>query len=160
MNMAVLVQNQLRQVGVIMDIDRLDFPAFVDRENHHAFDAAIGSWNVDASPGGIRQTWTSAGTKPSGSNYGSYQNPAFDAAVDSTLTAMSLEERRARFKRAYQIIIDDAPAIWLAEPRSVLAINRRIRTPSFRPDAWWSSIADWWVPQAERIPRDRVGSPR
>ena len=160
MNMAVLVQNQLRQVGAIMDIDRLDFPGFVDREKHRAFDAVIGDWNVDASPGGIRQTWTSAGSKASGSNYGSYQNPAFDAAVDSALSAMSLDDRRARFKLAYQIIIDDAPAIWLAEPRSVMGINRRLRTPTLRPDAWWTSIADWWVPPAERIPRDRVGLPR
>lgn len=161
MNMAVLIQNQLRQVGAIMDIDRLDFPSFVDRESHRAFDAVIGSWSVDASPGGIRQTWGSAGSKPAGgSNYGSYENPAFDAAVDSALSAMSLEDRRARFKRAYQIIIDDAPAVWLAEPRSVMGMSRRIRTPALRPDAWWALIADWWVPPAERIPRDRVGLPR
>lgn len=160
MNMAVLIQNQLRQVGVNMAIDRIDFPAFVERERRRAFDAVIGDWSVDASPGGIRQTWTSAGSKPSGSNYGSYENHIFDVAADSALSAMSLAERRARFKRAYQIIVDDAPAIWLAEPRSVMAINRRIRTPALRPDAWWSSIADWWVPPAERIPRDRVGSPR
>jgi peptide/nickel transport system substrate-binding protein len=161
MNMAVLIQNQLRQVGVIMDIDRIDFPSFVDRESHHAFDAAIGSWNVDASPGGIRQTWGSARAKATGgSNYGSYSNPAFDAAVDSAMSAMSLGDRRARFRRAYQIIIDDAPAIWLAEPRSVMGISRRIRTPLLRPDAWWSSIADWWVPPSERIARDRVGLKR
>lgn len=158
MNMAVLIQNQLRQVGVMMDIDRIDFPAFVDREHRHAFDAVIGDWQVDASPAGIRQTWGSAGIKQGGSNYGSYQNPTFDAAVDSALSAMSLDERRAHFKRAYQIIIDDAPAIWLAEPRSVMGINRRIRTPSFRPDAWWASIADWWIPPAERIPRDRASA--
>jgi peptide/nickel transport system substrate-binding protein len=161
MNMAVLIQNQLRQVGAMMDIDRLDFPAFVDRESHRVFDAAIGSWSVDASPGGVRQTWGSAGSKRAGgSNYGSYENPAFDAAVDGALSAMSLEDRRARFKRAYQIIIGDAPAIWLAEPRSVMGMSRRIRTGALRPDAWWASIADWWVPPSERIPRDRVGSPR
>ena len=160
MNMAVLIQNQLRLAGVNMAIDRIDFPAFVDRERRRAFDAVIGSWSVDASPAGIRQTWASAGSKPNGSNYGSYENPTFDAAVDSALSAMSLTERRARFKHAYQIILDDAPALWLAEPRSVMAINRRIRTPSLRPDAWWSSIADWWVPPTERIQRDRVGSPR
>jgi hypothetical protein len=80
--------------------------------------------------------------------------------VDSALSEMNLDERRARFKRAYQMIIDDAPAIWLAEPRSMIAISGRIRTPSLRPDAWWANIPEWWVPPAERIARDRLGSSR
>lgn len=159
MNMAIIVQDQLKQVGAKMNIDRLEFAAFVDRETRRAFDAAIGSWQVDASPGGIRQTWGSSGSRASGgSNYGSYENPVFDAAVDSALSAMDPQEQRARFKRAYQLIIDDAPAIWLAEPKGVMAISRRIRTPTMRPDAWWATIGDWWVPPSERIARDRVGT--
>jgi peptide/nickel transport system substrate-binding protein len=158
MNMAVIVQDQLRAVGAKMNIDRLEYASFVDRETRRAFDAAFGSWHVDASPGGIRQTWESTGSRTAGgSNYGSYENPAFDAAADSALAAMNPDDRRARFKRAYQLILDDAPAIWLAEPRSVMAISRRIRTPSLRPDAWWANIGDWWVPSSERIARDRVG---
>jgi len=117
----------------------------------------MGGWHVDPSPGGIRQTWASAGTGAGGSNYGSYTNPAFDAQADSALAAMTLPARRELFKRAYQTIIDDAPAIWLAEPKSSVSIHRRIRTPALRPDAWWSSLAEWWIPTAERIARDSVG---
>jgi peptide/nickel transport system substrate-binding protein len=159
-NMAVIVQDQLRQVGATMNIDKLEFASFIDREIRHGFDAVMGGWHVDASPAGIRQTWASAGARAGGSNYGSYTNPAFDAATDSALSAMSFSERRDRFKRAYQTIIDDAPAIWLAEPKSVVAINRRIQTPALRPDSWWSGLADWWVPPAGRITRDTVGSAR
>ncbi|MFN2602693.1 MAG: peptide ABC transporter substrate-binding protein [Gemmatimonadaceae bacterium] len=157
-NMAVIIQDQLKQVGAKMNIDKLDFAAFINRETQRKFDAMLGGWHVDASPGGIRQTWGSLGAKPGGSNYGSYMNTAFDAQVDSALSSMTLDDRRARFKRAYQTIIDDAPAIWLAEPRSAVAINNRIHTPTLRPDSWWSSIAEWWVPTAERIARDSVSS--
>ncbi len=156
-NMAVIIQDQLKQVGAKMNIDKVEFAAFIDREKRHGFDAVMGGWHVDPSPGGIRQTWGSAGARAGGSNYGSYANPAFDAQADSALSAMTLPERRDRFKRAYQTIIDDAPAIWLAEPKSAVAINRRIRTPTLRPDSWWSSLAEWWVPTTERIARDNVG---
>ncbi len=155
-NMSVIIQDQLKHVGAKMNIDKLEFAAFIDRESRRGFDAVMGGWHVDASPGGIRQTWGSAGARAGGSNYGSYINPAFDAQADSALSAMDLTERRARFKRAYQTIIDDAPAIWLAEPKSVVAINGRIHTPRLRPDAWWATLADWWVPPAERIARDSV----
>jgi peptide/nickel transport system substrate-binding protein len=58
------------------------------------------------------------------------------------------------------MIIDDAPAIWMAEPKTMMAIHRRIHTPALRPDAWWSNIGDWWIPSGQRIARDRVGPPR
>ena len=157
-NMAVIIQDQLKQVGAKMNVDKLEFAAFIDRENKRQFDAMLGGWHVDASPAGIRQTWGSAGAHPGGSNYGSYTNASFDAQADSALSSMRLEDRRALFKRAYQTIIDDAPAIWLAEPKSAVAISRRIHTTALRPDAWWSSIGEWWVPAAERIARDSVGA--
>ena len=159
-NMSLIVQNQLKQVGAKMNIDKVEFAAFIDRETRHRFDAMMGGWHVEASPAGIRQTWSSAGAHAGGSNYGSYSNPTFDAQADSALSAMTLPERRELFKHAYQTIIDDAPAIWLAEPKSSVAIHKRIRTPALRPDAWWSSVAEWWVPPAERIARDSVGARR
>ncbi len=39
--------------------------------------------------------------------------------------------------------IDDAAAIWLYEPRNVLAIHSRITTSPMRPNAWWLGLADW-----------------
>jgi peptide/nickel transport system substrate-binding protein len=154
--MSVLIQEQLRKIGVKMNIDNADFAGFTARQGKRDFDALFGGWHVEPSPGGIRQTWGSAGARPGGSNAGSYENPAFDAEVDSALAAMTLEERRDRFTRAYQIIIDDAPAIWLAEPKRIIAVQRRIRTTGLRADAWWANIPAWSIPANERIARDRT----
>jgi peptide/nickel transport system substrate-binding protein len=158
--MAVLIQEQLRQAGVRMHIEPLDFAAFIDRENKRSFDAVFGGWHVEPSPGGIRQTWGSAGAALGGTNYGSYRSTAFDVHVDSALSSTSLAARRAHFTAAYQMIIDDAPAIWFAEPKRILAVHRRIRTTGVRPDAWWANVADWSIPAGERIARDRAITPR
>lgn len=155
-NMAVIIQNQLAQAGVKMNIDKLDFGPFVDREKRHAFDAIMGGWHVDPSPGGVLQTWGTAGASDGGSNYGYYTSPVFDARLDSALASSNPAERKSRFKAAYQTIIDDAPAIWLAEPKTVIAIHHRLHTTQLRPDAWWANIGEWFVPPNERIPRDSV----
>jgi peptide/nickel transport system substrate-binding protein len=156
-SMAVVIQQQLSVVGAKVNVDVLDIPTFVDRQNRRAFDAVMGGWHVEPSPGGIRQTWGSGGAESAnGSNYGSYRNPIFDAHVDSALASGLLSDRRAHFSKAYQIIIDDAPAIWLAEPKRVMAIHKRIRARGLRPDAWWANIADWTIPAGERIARDRI----
>lgn len=158
---AVLMQDQLRQVGAKMNLEPLDFTAFIDRETRRDFDAVFGGWRVEPSPGGIRQTWTSAGSRAgSGTNYGSYENPRFDALVDSALASESLADRTRLFTRAYEIIIDDAPAIWMAEPRTVMAIHRRIETRGIRPDSWWANVADWTIPPGSRLERDRAPAAR
>ncbi|HUQ47999.1 MAG TPA: peptide ABC transporter substrate-binding protein [Gemmatimonadaceae bacterium] len=152
--MAVLIQEQLKQVGVKMNIDQLDFPGFIAREGTRKFDAVFGGWHVEASPGSIRQTWGSAGAAKGGTNYGSYSNPVFDAHVDSALSAQTLRERRAHFTAAYRIIDEDAPAIWFAEPKRIMAVNRRIETGKLRADLWWANLADWKIPADKRIARD------
>ena len=58
------------------------------------------------------------------------------------------------FTAAYKIIDDDAPAIWFAEPKRIMAVNRRILTGKLRPDAWWKTIADWSIPADKRLARD------
>jgi peptide/nickel transport system substrate-binding protein len=63
----------------------------------------------------------------------------------------------AYFHRAYTTITDDAPAVWLYQPRQVAGIQRRIHTAYLRADSWWAHLADWYVPASERIPRDRIG---
>ena len=154
--MAVLIQEQLRQIGIKANIEKLDFAAFINRENTRSFDAVFGGWHVEPSPGGIRQTWGSAGAAKGGTNYGSYRNASFDAEVDSALAAPTLDARRKHFTTAYQTIVDDAPAVWMAEPKRIMAVHRRIRTVGMRPDAWWANIADWSIPADQRIPRDRA----
>lgn len=155
--MAVLIQEQLRQVGVRARIESLDFPALMQRQADRDFDTMLWAWQLTPSPSGLRQTWTSGSSRTkSGSNFGSYENPQFDALVDSALSETNAERSRQLFERAYKVIIDDAPAIWLYEPETVLGVHGRIRTTQMRPDAWWLSIADWTIPAGERIPRDRV----
>ena len=115
---------------------------------------------MEPSPGGIRQTWGSAGANTGGTNYGSYRNATFDSYVDSALSSTTLAGRRRYFTTAYQTIIDDAPAIWFAEPKRVMAVHKRIRAKGIRPDAWWANLADWSIPSGERIARDRAVPPR
>ena len=157
--MATVIQDQLKQVGVKVNIEPLDLPRFVQAQTSHNFDAVLGGWHVEPSPGGIRQTWGSGGID-GGSNYGSYRNAAFDAHVDSALSATTLDGRRAHFTSAYQLIIDDAPAVWLAEPKRIMAVHKRIQTVGMRPDAWWAHIPDWSIPADKRIARDRIATSR
>lgn len=155
--MAVLVQEQLRRIGITVEIESLDNAAFLTRMRDRSFDAALGGWQLDPAPG-IRQTWGTTGSRaPGGTNFGSYESPEFDLHVDSALTASDPVAAQAHMRRAYEVIIRDAPAVWLYEPLSTLALHSRIRPARLRRDAWWAHIADWTIDPEARLPRDNIG---
>ncbi|MGH7604708.1 MAG: peptide ABC transporter substrate-binding protein [Gemmatimonadaceae bacterium] len=153
--MAVQIQAQLRRAGIRVDLEPMESSAMGALEDAHKFDAALGDWHMGASPDGTRQAWSTVGIGKEGVNYGSYSDPRFDAQLDSALEA-SPDRARAAFTAAYATINEDAPAVWLYEPKTVLGIDRRIKIPWMRPDAWWADLGEWYIPPAERRPRDRL----
>lgn len=155
MRMAVLLQAQLRSMGIRVDIEQMDNASFMARQQARSFEAALGTWHLGASPDGTRQAWSTSGMGKGGVNYGSYENRAFDTQLDGALLA-DPEHARERFTLAYATINQDAPAVWLYEPRTVIGLHRRIRTGWMRPDAWWANLGDWQIPPTERLSRDRL----
>ncbi len=155
MRSATVLQEQFRQVGVEVTIRALEFGAMLAEVDARRFDAVLWTWRTSPSPSSLRSTWASTAVPDGGrQNFGSYENPAFDRAVLEGLDATDLATRRASLRRAYQQIVDDAPAIWLFEVRNLAAVHRRFDIPSWRSDAWWLTLGEWTVDPAQRLPRD------
>ena len=152
---AVLLQAQFRTIGVQVTIEQADFNAFLDRAHRGAFDALVSGVRTTPSPRGVRDWWGSPSPGRGAMNWGRWSNATFDAQVDSALRASDMATVRTHFRLAYQAAIDDAPAIWLYEPRMFAGMHRRLTTGAIRPDAWWSGVAGWSIDPAQRLPRDR-----
>lgn len=154
--MAVLLQEQLRHAGVQVDVEQLALPAMIDKATKHTFDAYIGQWNTQPSPGAVRGSWSTAASRANGNNFGSYESPVFDAYVDSAVNSFDAGRERQYFTKAYEIINQDAAAIWLAEPRQIFGYHSRLQLAGMRADSWWAHLADWSIPADRRIARDSI----
>jgi peptide/nickel transport system substrate-binding protein len=154
---AVLLQAALRKVGADVRLEESDFATYVARQNSHAFDTELTLFGTDPSVSGFKQTWSTAGISRDGSNFTAYSNPVVDALLDSATATFDPARTRAYARRAFQMIIDDAPAVWLYQPPTVMGIARRIQTLPMRADEYWAHMADWSIPADKRIPRDRIG---
>ena len=154
---AVLLQEAFRRVGAQVRLDETDFATFAAKQGSHGFDTEIALYLTDPSPSGFKQSWTTAGIGHDGSNFPSYSNPTVDALLDSATAAFDPARTKAYARRAFEIIIDDAPGVWLFQPLTMAGVHRRIRTTNMRPDGWWSGLADWWIPAGERTARDQIG---
>lgn len=153
---AELVQEQLKLVGAQIELSKVPFPTFLARHDAGDFDALLTAENVDPSVNAAKQLWTTSGIK-AGTDYLGYATPRVDALLDSAALAMNPAAAKAYARRAYQLIADDVPAIWLYSLATTAAANRRIDVQPFRADGWWAHLADWSIPADKRIDRDRIG---
>ena len=154
---AVLLQESFRKVGADVKLDESDFAGYMAKLGTHKFDTEMGNFSTDPSVSGLKQSWTSSGMGPDGSNYYSYANPVADAYLDSATNAFDLARQKSYSRHAFETIINDAPAIWLYEPPTIVGVSKRIHVTKLRADQYFSGMSDWWIPAGERTARDKIG---
>ena len=144
-NIAVLLQEQWRKAGANVRIEALELNTFGARMEERKFEALLNAWHIDPTPSSVREEWASSEIKKGGYNATSYRNPAFDAVIDSAVNEMNPSRSVQLYRRAYRILTDDAPAMWIYELRNVQGASKRIHPVGIRPDAWWAGLAEWRV---------------
>ena len=153
---AVVLQEQLRQVGADVRIESVEPASLGPQLGSGKFESFIHVWHIDPSPASIEQTWGSRDLARS-ANFGWYSNPRVDSLIEAAQQEADLGRARALYRALYEQIISDVPAVFLWEPRNFALVSKRFRFDGLRGDAWWSDLESWYVPRAERIPRDNVG---
>ena len=119
-----------------------------NRMESRKFESLLNGWHIDPTPSSVREEWASSETRRGGYNATSYRSPGFDAVIDSAVKEMNPARSTALYRRAYRILTEDAPAMWLYELRNAQGVSKRIRPTGMRPDAWWANLADWTVSAA------------
>ncbi|MCC6319755.1 MAG: peptide ABC transporter substrate-binding protein [Gemmatimonadaceae bacterium] len=152
---AVTLQEQLRQVGVDAVIDVAEPAVLAPRLTQGKFDAFIHVWHGDASPSGIVQVWGGRDLAQS-ANFGWYASATVDSLLDLAGHEATRDRARTFYREAYEVIVQDAPAIFLWEPRTFALVHRRIKFDRLDGSGWWMGIPTWRIPAAERLPRDQV----
>jgi peptide/nickel transport system substrate-binding protein len=149
--MATQIQEQLRRIGVRLELVRLDGPVWFERRQKGEFDLDFSSAVMDPAPSGIVQSWTCAGR--AGSNYAQYCDPAVDSLLEQAIYHPRGGEQQ--WRAAYTALQNDAPAAFIASPPTLFALHRRYRNVHLRPESLYSDLWLWSVDPARRIARDR-----
>jgi peptide/nickel transport system substrate-binding protein len=148
---AVIVQDELRRLGVEMRIQPVEFTVMERRTVAGDFDAAFVSRTIDPSPASLLQFW---GTGES--NIGRYRSPAFDSLAAAAARARSRAEAGPLWRRALEQLNDDAAAVFVFSPRNNAAIGSKLEDVSIRPDDWLATVSEWRVRAAGDRGRDQA----
>lgn len=149
--MAAQVQEQLRHLGVRIELVRLDGPVWLDRRTRGEFDIDFSQAGMSPSPTGLVQSWSCEGR--AATNVAHYCNPR----VDSLLAAAAdRADPLPLYRQVLRIVDEDAPAVFMFTVTNATAIHQRFANVQFRPESWWSLLWKWSVRPGAQLPRDRV----
>lgn len=145
--LALQVQEQLRQVGIRLEVERFDFPLYNERRTAGRFDLDFASTSQDPSPTGLAQGWSCGGA----TNVGRFCDPVVDSLLAAAERATQPDAWRAVLRR----IEDDAPAVFMYAPSYMYAVARRFGNVRIRPESPWLALREWTVAGPE--PRRPAG---
>lgn len=141
----VLYQNDLRKVGVVMDLQLLEWNALLKKLDEGTFDAAALAWgggSVDLDP---KQIWHSASIGKGGSNFIAYSNPEVDKMIDQARQEPDKAKRIPLYRKVYAKIAEDVPYAFLFNDKYVLyAHGKNVQMP--KPTQKYEvGTGFWWL---------------
>ncbi len=142
----VIIQQQLREVGVAVDLQTLEANTLNQRLMEGKYEAAISGVmaNLFVDPS---NRWRSDG-KPF--NITGYANPRVDELIDQGLATTDAQEANRCWHEMQALIYEDQPYCFLYWRDDVVAVHQRFRDVDINVLGVFGNVGRWWVPAAEQ----------
>lgn len=140
----VTYKEDLKKVGIEMELDYLEWQSFLRVLDGGQFDSVALAWGgtLDWDP---KQIWHSSSIKNGGSNFVAYSNPKVDRLIDEARMEVNESKRIESMRRIYELIAEDAPYAFLFnEKYSFYGHSSKVSKASdtlkydVGVDYWWS----------------------
>src|SRR5256712_7018431 len=111
---AAILQQQLREIGVTMEIQGNEFATFFADVMKGNFQVSSLRWlGANNDPDFFNAVFHSKSIPPNGYNRGHYSNPQVDERIDFARGAVDMEKRRSAYHEIQRIVAEDLPYISL-----------------------------------------------
>jgi peptide/nickel transport system substrate-binding protein len=132
--MVTVMQQQLREVGIALDIRSFEFATFFSDVTHGAFQMYGLRWiGGNEDPDIFEYAFDSAKFPPNGANRSYYSNAKVDALIDKARREIDPNVRKPLYAEVQRILADDVPYLNLWYLDNVLVHNRRVQNLKLNP---------------------------
>ncbi len=139
-NAALMFKEAASQVGVEVNIQVLEWQAFLEASQQGNYDLIISGQGTGVDPD-LTFNWHSQ----SPLNELGYANPRVDELIEEALVTMEEEERAEIYRQAQEVIVADAPMIWLYTREAVHAASSRLDNFTPHPENAFYKIYQWEI---------------
>ncbi len=131
--MAAVMQEQLREVGIALDIRSFESATFFADVTHGAFQLYGLRWVGGNQDPDIFYVFHSSRFPPNGANRGHYSNPKVDALIDQARREVDPKVRKPIYAELQRILAEELPYIDLWYLDNVLVHNKRVMNLKLNP---------------------------
>jgi peptide/nickel transport system substrate-binding protein len=148
--MVAVMQQQLRAVGIVLDIRTYEFATFFSDVVRGAFQMYGLRWiGGNEDPDIFEYAFHSARIPPNGANRSYYSNPRIDALIDQARREVDPAVRKPLYAEVQRILAEQEPYIDLWYLDNVLIHNKRVRNLKLNPAGNYD-----FLKTAEIVPED------
>ncbi len=141
--MAAVFQQQLREVGIALDIRSFEFATFFSDITHGEFQVYSLRWiGGNEDPDIFEYAFDSARIIPNGANRQYYSNPQVDALIAKAGGELDQNTRKQDYAEIQQILAEDLPYINLWYFDNVMVYSKRVRGLEMNPSGQLRLSAD------------------
>ena len=152
--LATALKEDLRKIGVKMNLRQMERSAFADKLNECAFEAftwGFRTYHLFEDPYGI---WHSSQARQGTNNRVFYKNSRADKLLEGARLEFDEEKRFALLREFHRIIHKDQPFTFLYSLASSVAINKRWYNVKIHKTGVF--FYEWWLPPENRKPSDEL----
>ena len=132
--LAAVLQQQLRGVGIALDIRSFEFATFLADVSKGAFQMYALRWiGGNQDPDIFESVFHSQRTPPHGFNRGFYSNPKVDALIEQARSETAVARRKQLYAQLQKLLAQDVPYIHLWYFDNVVVHTRRVRGLTLNP---------------------------
>ena len=132
--MVAVMQQQLREVGIVLDIRSFEFATFFADVTHGVFQLYGLRWiGGNEDPDIFEYAFHSAKFPPNGANRGYYSNQKVDTLIDQARREVDPHARKLIYAEVQRILAEELPSINLWYLDNVLVHNKRVRNLRLNP---------------------------
>jgi peptide/nickel transport system substrate-binding protein len=131
---AAVLQQQLRDVGIALDIRTYEFATFFSDVSRGAYQLHTLRWvGGNEDPDIFEYVFHSAKFSPHGANRTYYANPRVDALIDQARSELDQNARKQMYAEIQRIVAEDLPYIDLWYFENVMVHTKRLRNLTLNP---------------------------
>jgi peptide/nickel transport system substrate-binding protein len=145
--MATMIQQDLRSVGITVNVVTLDFPSLIQRlSDTFNYEAALlGLVNVELDPNAQMNVWLSSSDEHQWNPRQKTPATPWEAEIDRLMraqaSAMDSQARKKYFDRVQEIVSEQAPFIYLVNKNALTGISPQLEGAKpvvLRPQTYWN----------------------
>ncbi len=143
---AEILQQNLKAVGIDVNIRVMEWQAFLEQIDKRSFDAIILGWSMGRDPD-LYDIWHSSKTKKGEYNFVGYKNAEVDRLLVEGRRTFDIRKRKKIYYRIHEILAEEQPYAFLYVPDALPIVHKRFKGIEVAPLGIMYNFIDWYVPK-------------